>query len=152
RLLGSFERVKRPLAVDDLDGAYAALPGLREEVEGAQLTPGALHGAERSLTDLDEGLAPDAYWRQKPWKKIAVIFAGPATNLVFAVVIFSIVLAFVGQATTVVGEIVKDHPAAAIGLHAGDRIVAINGQPVRAGDIPDRIQESKGRPITITVD
>jgi membrane-associated protease RseP (regulator of RpoE activity) len=151
RLLGPFERVKRPLATEELHAAYAALPALRAAVEQAELTPAALHGAERSVNDLDDGLAPDAYWRQKPWKKIAVIFAGPATNLVFAVVVFTVVLALQGQTTAVVDQVVEGQPAVALGLQPGDRIVAIDGKPVTASGIRPRIEDSHGRPITVTV-
>jgi regulator of sigma E protease len=34
---------------------------------------------------------------------------------------------------------------------AGDRIIAINGERVAAADIPDRVSDSGGRPITLTV-
>ena len=33
--------------------------------------------------------SPQAYWRQRTWKRVAVIVAGPATNLVLAVVLFA---------------------------------------------------------------
>ena len=42
--------------------------------------------AERGLSEIDDALAPDAYWRAATWKRVAVIFAGPGANLVFAVV------------------------------------------------------------------
>ena len=38
-----------------------------------------------------------------------------------------------------------------MGLRAGDRVVAIDGQPVGAADIPDAIESSQGMPIVVTV-
>ena len=38
--------------------------------------------AERGLDEIQDALAPDAYWRAPTWKRVAVIFAGPAANLV----------------------------------------------------------------------
>ena len=35
-------------------------------------------GKNRMLQELDGALAPDAYWRQTTWKRVAVIAAGPA--------------------------------------------------------------------------
>src|SRR6266581_1622438 len=43
----------------------------------------------RGLTDLRDGLAKDAYWRAAPWKRVLVIFAGPGTNALFAVILFA---------------------------------------------------------------
>ena len=40
----------------------------------------------KQLQELEWALAPDAYWRQRVWKKVAVIAAGPLTNVAFAVV------------------------------------------------------------------
>src|SRR5437868_9923172 len=38
----------------------------------------------RQLQELAWALAPDAYWRQTAWKKVAVIAAGPLANVVIA--------------------------------------------------------------------
>ena len=61
-----------------------------------------------------------------------VIFAGPAANVVLALVLFTgLFMTSGGKATTTVESVTKASPAAAIGLQAGDRIVSING--VRCG-------------------
>ena len=46
-------------------------------------------GAAKGLAELRDGLGGDAYWRQRTWKKVSVIFAGPGTNLLFAIVLFA---------------------------------------------------------------
>ena len=43
----------------------------------------------KQLQELEWALAPDAYWRQSAAKKITVIGAGPAVNIVLAVVLLS---------------------------------------------------------------
>jgi regulator of sigma E protease len=51
----------------------------------------------------------------------------------------------------VVGEVVPDAPAAAIGLQPADRIVEIGGTRVGANDISRTISASAGAPLTVTV-
>jgi membrane-associated protease RseP (regulator of RpoE activity) len=81
-LVKPLEAVKRPLERGDYDGARAALDELEQALrEVGQPTD--------VLTDVRDALAPDAYWRQRAWKKVLVIFAGPGTNLLFAIIIFA---------------------------------------------------------------
>jgi regulator of sigma E protease len=42
-------------------------------------------------------------------------------------------------------------PARSAGLRPGDRIVAINSEAVEPGDIPDRVAESEGKPLVVSV-
>ena len=53
----------------------------------AELRPAL--GETRMWQELEWSLAPDAYWRQATWRRLTAIFAGPAVNLVFAVVLFA---------------------------------------------------------------
>jgi regulator of sigma E protease len=150
----------------DYDAAQGEIAALGREVEAADLTPVARRPAEKGIEELADGVGQDAYWRQPTWKKIAVIFAGPGTNLVLAIALFAGVfmvgtgayrLGFALQpdgqnASAVVAEVADGHPADRAGLRAGDRIVAIDGRAVTAGNqIPDRIGSSAGRPVTLTV-
>jgi regulator of sigma E protease len=151
-LLPRVEAAKRALGGRDLDAARAALPALEQALEDAKLSPGARRGAERALRELADGLSSDAYWRQRAWKKITVIFAGPGTNLAFAVVLFAILfMVGGGKATPVVDTVLAKHPAATMGLRPGDRILAIDGHPVTPTQISGRISGSRGQPITLTV-
>ena len=127
-LLAPLERVKRELIVFDLDQARAALPELERATAEANLSPQAAKAAERGLSDLRDGLADDAYWRASTWKRIVVILAGPAANIVFAVIVFSFLFMFGGgKATTTVHDVLPGKPAVTAGLRPGDRIVAIDG-------------------------
>jgi regulator of sigma E protease len=145
-LVKPLEAVKRPLARGDYDEARAALDQLEEALrEAGQPTD--------VLADVRDGLSPDAYWRQRAWKKVLVIFAGPGTNALFAIVIFAILfMVGGGKATTTVGDVLAKSPAAHMGLQAGDRIVAVNGQRVvQPSDIPRIISHSGGRGVTVRV-
>jgi regulator of sigma E protease len=72
-----------------------------------------------------------AYVNQPVWKRIVVIAAGPAVNLLIAFVIFAAILHHEGKAVvtpgSTVGEVVP-HSAAAGHLEKGDKIVSINGR------------------------
>ncbi len=145
-LVKPLEAVKRPIARGNYDEARTALDELAGALREANLPT-------EPLTDVRDALAPDAYWRQRVWKKVLVIFAGPGTNALFAILIFAVLFMIGGgKATTTVGKLLPDSPAARIGLHERDRIVAIDGQPVvRSSDIPDAISQSGGRAVTLTV-
>jgi regulator of sigma E protease len=153
RLLAPLERVKRKLEEGDLEAARAELAAVRDVVEDARLSPGAKRSAENAVVDLDDSVGPRAYWRQPMWKRIVAIFAGPGTNILFAVAIFAALFTLTGgQATRTVEDVQADSPAAEIGLRGSDRILAIDMVPVSPEEIPDRIQLSAGRPITVTVE
>ncbi|MDX6474377.1 MAG: regulator of sigma protease [Gaiellaceae bacterium] len=149
------QQVRRALEAEDFEAARVVLPALRAEVERSQLSTSARRSANRALRDLDEGTGLDAYWRQATWKRIAVIAAGPLANILVAFVIFFTVFATGApsqQPSTKVGQVESNTPAAAAGLKAGDRVVAVDGHPAATFDAVSRlIRSSRGKPITVTV-
>jgi regulator of sigma E protease len=95
------------------------------------------------LGQLDPEAARRAYYAQPPWKRVAVIVAGPLVNLLIAFFLFTGVLLSGNlngaetlanlhpstqtvQSTDTVHEVERGQPAASA-LRAGDRIVAIEG-------------------------
>ena len=160
------DRLHRLVGAGEMDEARRVLPELEEEVreEKEKLSPAAQRAAERGLRDLADGLGDDAYWRQRTWKKVAVVFAGPAANLLVAMVLFTGLLmqdawqigvrldaAPDNTATTKIEEVLPNTPAQLAGLHAGDRVIAVNGTPVTARRLLDQIAASEGRPIQLTI-
>ena len=78
--------------------------------------------------DMPAEVAHRAYYRQKVWKRIVVIAAGPAVNIVLAFVILWILFASRPMllAQPVVESVAKDSPASRV-LQPGDRIVSADG-------------------------
>jgi regulator of sigma E protease len=153
RLHGPSERLKRLLAAGEFEAAVGALETVGAAIGEVELSQPARRSAERGLTDLQDALGADAYWRQRTWKKVLVIGAGPGTNLIFAVLMFTLLLSLgPGRATTVVDEVEPNRPAARAGLQPGDEIVAINGRPVDYTKMIEDISGSNGRPLRLTVD
>jgi regulator of sigma E protease len=148
------EPLKSALAAGGFEEARTLLPGLIAAVERVQLSEPAERAAKRGLTDVADALSGDAYWRAPAWKRIAVIFAGPGTNLVFAVLLLAAVfmLGVPDERTRSVDRITAGSPAAGIGLEPGDEIVAVQGRPTRSFEAVSReIRGSEGKPITLTV-
>jgi regulator of sigma E protease len=91
----------------------------------------------------DEELPPEAkgrgYYDQPVWKRIVVIGAGPAVNIVLAFVILFAVYLTVHPTTDRVGEIDGGSPAAAA-LARGDRIVSVDGKRLAGTDTAEQIE------------
>jgi regulator of sigma E protease len=123
-------------------------------VRAAQLSPKARKAAVRGLRELEDALGTDAYWRQRTWKRLAVIAAGPGTNLAFAIVLLATVymLGIPSDASRKVADVIPNSPAVTAGLHAGDRIVGINRVPANDfTDVRDAIRGSGGHPLVLSV-
>ncbi|HEY7963699.1 MAG: RIP metalloprotease RseP [Steroidobacterales bacterium] len=75
---------------------------------------------------------PRSFTRRPPWQRILVLLAGPAFNIVFAVLVLWGMLwaSGVTEVTPRVGEVAQGSVAARAGLASGDDIRAINGSAV----------------------
>ncbi|HWH70235.1 MAG TPA: RIP metalloprotease RseP, partial [Candidatus Sulfotelmatobacter sp.] len=94
--------------------------------------------------------------------KIIVAFAGPLFSFLLALA-FAIVVMVVGrpvseaETTTTIGYVEKDGPAAKVGVRPGDRILAVDGQPVtKFGGMGDsvtwRVVRSTGDTVPVKVE
>lgn len=107
----SFKRGETEYGVKSIPlGGYVKITGMTPEEE---IPPEVAHRS---------------YYRQEIWKRIVVVAAGPAVNIVLAFAILFGVYWVNGQQQTVerVGEIRKGTPAAEV-LRPGDEIVAVDG-------------------------
>ena len=70
------------------------------------------------------------------WKRAAIVFAGPAINFIFAIlIIMGFVIAYGTSATLpVASEITPDSTAATIGLEPGDKIISVDGEKIALFD------------------
>jgi len=151
-LAGAAARLRRSLASGDHDAAAESLAALAALAADTQLSQAAAHAVEKGVTEIGDALGPDAYWRAKTWKRVLVIFAGPAANILFAFLLFTgLYMASGGKATTTVDSVRAGTAAAALGLRAGDTIVSINGVPMTGATISRTISQSNGRPLTVVV-
>ncbi len=102
---------------------------------------------EREGNVAEEDL-PKAFNRQHPWKRIAIVAAGPLINLAFAVVLFWILfLPSQDQLNTRVGKVLPNTPAATVQMNVGDKITAVDGTPVTTWEklnfaLVDRVGET----------
>ena len=151
-LEGAAARLRGALAADDHAAARDSLRVLRELAAEQELSASTAAALEKGLDDLTDALGPTAYWRAPTWKRVAAIGAGPAANIVLALVLFTgLFMTSAGKATTTVQAVSNGTPAATAGLQAGDRIVSIDGAVVQAEDISHLISGSDGRMLTVVV-
>ena len=151
-LAGPADRLRRALDADDHDAARASLAVFAELAAETPLSQPAEHAVEKGVTDIGDALGPDAYWRARTWKRVLVIFAGPAANIVLALVLFTgLYMTSGGKPTTTIDGVRAGTAAAALGLRSGDRILSIDGVPMTGYTISRAISTSEGRPLTVVV-
>ena len=96
-----------------------------------------LGGYVRMLDERDGAVSPEdlprAFASRPPWQRILVLLAGPAANILFAILLlWAMFMAdSVTEVKPVIGEVTTGSIAASAGLRAGDEIRLINGTPIR---------------------
>lgn len=111
-----------------------------------------------------------SFYRLPVYKRIIIMFGGPAMNLLLAVVFFATVLCGFGVAKTTVGSVNEcvlpatserqtcepgdtTSPGAAAGFQPGDLILSIDGTDVASWDESTAIiRESAGKTLSVVVD
>lgn len=108
-----------------------------------------------------------SFYGAAPWRRILISLAGPAFNVLFAIVVF-IVIAAVGYSVqsspnriALASEYrldagapaVQSFPADTAGLKTGDRIIEANGKPISDYNaIQELVALSAGKPLSLVVD
>jgi regulator of sigma E protease len=96
--------------------------------------------------DLPDDVRTRAYYSQPVWKRVTVIFAGPAVNLVLGFVLLIAYAWIIGppdeDRANEIQTIEKTLPAQDV-LHAGDRVVAINGKAGTPEELRSTVRKLK---------
>lgn len=160
-------------------GMYPPSPALRQ-AQGSRGRAGRAAGGFFATMVQDARDANDetlhgeddtrVFYRLPIWKRIVVMLGGPVMNLLFAIVLFAILLTGIGvqTATTTVARLSEcvptttstqcsdsdpAAPAEAAGIQPGDTIVSIDGQPVADfAEASAIIRSSPGEQLTFVVE
>ena len=98
-----------------------------------------------------------AFSTQPVRRRAAIVFAGPAMNLVFAFVVYAVLFALVGVEVPSneprVGGVVPGLPADSVGLQTGDRVVEVDGRPIATWEeLSKTILGSHGARLHLTIE
>jgi len=94
-----------------------------------------------------------AFLHQSIRKRMAIVGAGPAANMLFAVLAFCL-LFYIGipQLSAVVGKVVDGYPAQKAGIQPGDVILKVDDEDINQwSDLLSVIPKSEGRELQLTV-
>ncbi len=95
-----------------------------------------------------------AFAHRPAWQRLLVIFAGPAANLALTLLLF--VQLFARQTTAVsptLGTVFGGQPAAAADLRPGDRVIAVDDEPIRYWQqLNERVLAAPGQELRITIE
>ena len=88
------------------------------------------------------------------WQRFLIVLAGPLANFLVTIVILAAFFATLGAPrTNIVGEVGPNTAAAAAGIAAGDRILAIDGRSTETfNDIASYVVLRPGQKVAITLD
>lgn len=107
-------------------------------------------GAQTSMSAADYALTLNG---QTVWERAAIVAAGPLANFILAVVLFT-GLFFVNGREVLnphVGKVREGSAAAAAGFQPDDRILSIDGHPIRSFEEMQRAVQTSSGPVTFLV-
>jgi regulator of sigma E protease len=107
---------------------------------------------EDAGSEEDANVPPDRLFAAKPaWAKIAVILAGPAANILAAVVLMIAYAALFGTPYVEIAEVAPESPAWGQ-LRSGDKLVRLEGEAIYLPEqIPSIVQGAQGRPLEAVI-
>ena len=116
-----------------------------------------LGGFVRLKGDTDPSI-PGGLAAANPWKRIGVYLAGPAMNLLAAVLLYAIIFAKIEAPDltrlndVIIAAIAQNSPAEVNGLQPNDQILEVNGQAVKNIDsLQTMVAQNLGKEITLTL-
>lgn len=96
-----------------------------------------------------------AFFHQSVDKRMAIVFAGPAVNYIFAVLVLMALFIFQGQPSTlpVVGDVIENSAAAKAGILKGDKVLSLDGVEIgRFEDIKRIVALNSGVPMAVGIE
>lgn len=127
-------------------GGFCAMEGEDSRVSEA---------AQQREFRIDARSAENNFQAKSPWRRLAIILAGPFANFLLCYAILLVGALAFGVASDrtnqpVVGEVLTGSPAAIAGIQPGDRIVAIDNVPVTSGKrLVDTIHGALGKRLDL---
>lgn len=112
-------------------------------------------GSSEEVKELSEEDKKKAFPFQNPWKKLAIVLGGPGFNYLFAIIVFTLMFAFLGKFSfpPVVGEVIAGGAADKAGIVKADRILSINGHEVESfSEITTEISLTTGGVAEVKLD
>ncbi|MBQ9707701.1 MAG: RIP metalloprotease RseP [Firmicutes bacterium] len=102
----------------------------------------------------DEESEDERAFNNKPaWQRALVLFAGAGMNFITCVVLIIIVYLVAGTATTTIGTVSDDSPAAMAGIQAEDKILEIDGHEITSwNDVAASVPDEEGAEIIVKVE
>jgi regulator of sigma E protease len=127
-----------------------------------------LGGYVQFAGDANPASKPDEQWLQLPikerdqtfqskalWKRALIIFAGPAINFIFAIILLSGFLVVYGQMTNppIANSIKPGSAAARSGMQLGDRVLSVNGTAINSfQELATEVSVYPGETVAIRIE
>jgi regulator of sigma E protease len=132
-------------------GGYVRMYG---ESDSMHAVEGGADGTETEQRPMTEDESAQSLKSKTVGQRAGIVFAGPAANFVFAIVVLTCIFMTYGRPVIdpVIGAVNADSAAAEAGLQPGDRFVDIDGTPIkRFEDIQRLVQLGYGETMQVTV-
>lgn len=125
-------------------GGYVRILGIEGDDRGGD-RPGDRSG--------QRGDAGRSFASRPLWQRLVIVFAGPAANLVLPVIIyFAFFAGHSALPAAVIGDVLDGGAAERAGLEPGDRVLEIDGRPVRYWEeLETAVRSSPGKELRLRV-
>jgi regulator of sigma E protease len=116
-------------------GGFVRIKGMEPKADGSEVT------------------VANGFYAKGLGSRALVLFAGPLFSFLFGwILFFGNAAGFGWNNAPYIGEVLNGSPAEQAGLQKGDRLVSINGEPIRAfTELGETVQEVKGAPMSLVV-
>jgi len=104
--------------------------------------------------EITEEQRAGAFTEQPVSKRMAIVLAGPLSNFLLAIVIYTFLFAFSGipERTPEIGSVNPGSPAEQAGIQPGDRVLSINGSPIATWEeLSEWIEKQGQNPLNLNI-